>query len=138
VVDPVVWHRTSAAFDLPATDYIRYSQRYRQIAREVNQRLAGFDAWLSPTTPNAAPLAAGFDSVEKVAQWNRINTANVRPGNLFDQCGTTLPLTGATTGLPVGFQVMGKRGDDDQLLALSVAIEAVIGRGRVADMSSFI
>jgi Asp-tRNA(Asn)/Glu-tRNA(Gln) amidotransferase A subunit family amidase len=45
---------------------------------------------------------------------------------------------GATTGLPVGFQVMGKTGDDEQLLALSVSIEAVIGQGRVADMTGLI
>lgn len=138
LVDPVVWHRTSAAFDLLATDYLRFYLRYQQIAKAVNARLAGVDAWLSPTTPNVAPLAAGFDSIDKVAQFNRVNTGNVRPGNLFDQCGTTLPLVGATTGLPVGFQVMGKTGDDEQLLALSVAIEAVIGQGRVADMTSFI
>ena len=126
VVDPVVWARTQAAFDLKATDYIAIQRKFSDICTHVNRRLAGLDGWVCPTIPQVAPPVAGFDSVQKVADWNRINTANTRPGNLFGQCGVSLPMKGVSTGLPLGFQIMAAPLQDDRLLRIARTVEQAL------------
>jgi aspartyl-tRNA(Asn)/glutamyl-tRNA(Gln) amidotransferase subunit A len=76
-----------------------------------------------PTLP--APVAE-FDTVEKVAAWNRRNTHNTRPGNLFGQCGVSIPLPRGSGELPIGLQVMCADGCDAELLAIAQGIEQVL------------
>jgi aspartyl-tRNA(Asn)/glutamyl-tRNA(Gln) amidotransferase subunit A len=128
ILDPVVWARTQPAFTLKATDYIQTQARYREIATNVAERMLGLDGWICPTTPTAAPPVAGYDSVPKVGDFNRINTANTRPGNLFDQCGISIPITGAASGLPLGFQIMSAKGQDKRLLRIACEVEKILGR----------
>jgi aspartyl-tRNA(Asn)/glutamyl-tRNA(Gln) amidotransferase subunit A len=126
VVDPVVWARTEPAFNLKAADYIRTQARYKEIVARVRARMANLDGWISPTTPTAAPPVAGVDTVAKVGDFNRINTSNTRPGNLFDQCGISLPIRGVESGLPIGFQLMCGEGDDKRLLKIACEIEKIL------------
>ena len=126
ILDPVVWARTQAAFDLKATDYIAIQRKFKDICQQVNKRLAGFDGWICPTIPQVAPPVEGYDSLEKIAEWNRINTANTRPGNLFGQCGISLPMRGVSTGLPLGFQIMAAPMTDDRLLRIAITVEELL------------
>ena len=126
ILDPVVWARTQAAFDLKATDYIAIQRKFKDICQQVNRRLAGLDGWICPTIPRVAPPVEGYDSLEKIAEWNRINTANTRPGNLFGQCGISLPMRGVSTGLPLGFQIMAAPMTDDRLLRIAITVEELL------------
>jgi aspartyl-tRNA(Asn)/glutamyl-tRNA(Gln) amidotransferase subunit A len=127
ILDPVVWARTQAAFDLKATDYIAIQRKFKDICQQVNRRLAGLDGWICPTIPRVAPPVEGYDSLEKIAEWNRINTANTRPGNLFGQCGISLPMRGVSTGLPLGFQIMAAPMTDDRLIRIAITVERLLG-----------
>ena len=127
ILDPVVWARTQAAFDLKATDYIAIQRKFKDICQQVNKRLAGLDGWICPTIPRVAPPVEGYDSLEKIAEWNRINTANTRPGNLFGQCGISLPMRGVSTGLPLGFQIMAAPMTDDRLIRIAITVERLLG-----------
>ena len=126
ILDPVVWARTQAAFDLKATDYIAIQRKFKVICQQVNKRLVGFDGWICPTIPRVAPPVEGYDSLEKIADWNRINTANTRPGNLFGQCGISLPMRGVSTGLPLGFQIMAAPMTDDRLIRIAITVEELL------------
>jgi aspartyl-tRNA(Asn)/glutamyl-tRNA(Gln) amidotransferase subunit A len=126
ILDPVVWARTQAAFDLKATDYIAIQRKFKVICQQVNKRLVGFDGWICPTIPRVAPPVEGYDSLEKIADWNRINTANTRPGNLFGQCGISLPMRGVSTGLPLGFQIMAAPMTDDRLIPIAITVEELL------------
>jgi aspartyl-tRNA(Asn)/glutamyl-tRNA(Gln) amidotransferase subunit A len=127
ILDPVVWARTQAVFDLKATDYIAIQRKFKDICQQVNRRLAGLDGWICPTIPRVAPPVEGYDSLEKIAEWNRINTANTRPGNLFGQCGISLPMRGVSTGLPLGFQIMAAPMTDDRLIRIAITVERLLG-----------
>jgi aspartyl-tRNA(Asn)/glutamyl-tRNA(Gln) amidotransferase subunit A len=127
ILDPVVWARTQAAFDLKATDYIAIQRKFKDICQQVNRRLAGLDGWICPTIPRVAPPVEGYDSLEKIVEWNRINTANTRPGNLFGQCGISLPMRGVSTGLPLGFQIMAAPMTDDRLIRIAITVERLLG-----------
>ena len=126
ILDPIVWARTQTAFELKATDYIAIKRKFEDICIRVNRRLTDLDGWVCPTIPRVASSVAEFDTVQKVADWNRTNTANTRPGNLFGQCGISLPIKGLTTGLPLGFQIMAPPLREDRLLQVAVTIERLL------------
>jgi aspartyl-tRNA(Asn)/glutamyl-tRNA(Gln) amidotransferase subunit A len=138
LIDPVARQRADAALELPATDYIRISARQRELVRLIGTRMAGCDAWLTPTVPSLPAPRAEFDSVEKVAAWNRRNTHNTRPANLFGQCGTSLPLPEGPAALPIGLQIACRDGDDARLLAIAQGVETVLGSAPARDMRGFV
>ncbi len=132
-MDPVAAERALAADALKAEDYLRIRARSRQIVHEVQALLIGVDAWLAPTVPVQPAPVAEFRTVEQVAAWNRLATQNTRPGNLFDQCGVSLPIHHLGAALPVGLQLCAPGGQDARLLAIAQAVEAAVGRPQPAD-----
>ena len=136
-LDPVAADRISVAFELRADDYARMLARRRVLERLVAERSAGIDAWLSPTVPMVPMPTAGFRTVADVAAWNRRATRNTRPGNLFGQCGVSLPIQhlGGDATLPVGLQLCASPGHDAALLAVACTVEDQLGRPAQPDLS---
>jgi len=131
LLDPVVAARLAGALPRDSEEYRRCHARLATIEREVRQRLAGIDAWLSPTVPCLPGPTADFRTVESVAAWNRLTTQNSRPGNLFGHCGISLPVHHLGADLPVGFQLCASGGTDAALLRAAIAVESVLGRPAV-------
>jgi aspartyl-tRNA(Asn)/glutamyl-tRNA(Gln) amidotransferase subunit A len=126
-MDPVAAERASAAFDVSADRYLRLSARRRELEALMRDRSVGLDAWVSPTVPMLPGPTSDYRSVEQVAAWNRRATQNTRPGNLFNQCGVSLPIQHLGAALPVGLQLCAPAGRDAALLATARAIESVLG-----------
>jgi aspartyl-tRNA(Asn)/glutamyl-tRNA(Gln) amidotransferase subunit A len=135
-MDPVAAERAGAAFDVTAETYSRLTARRRELARLIRERSAGIDAWISPTVPMLPGPTGGFTTVDEIAAWNRRATQNTRPGNLFDQCGISLPIHHLGASLPVGLQLCASAGQDAALLATARAVEELLGtppRARIED-----
>jgi aspartyl-tRNA(Asn)/glutamyl-tRNA(Gln) amidotransferase subunit A len=98
--------------------------------------MRGFDGWVSPTTPDTPVQLEEHRTAGKAAAWIRRGTRNTRPGNLFGQCGASLPISGA--GLPVGLQVVCAPGEDERLLSICQAVEVQLGLAARADLSQFL
>jgi len=64
--------------------------------------------------------------VADVAAWNRLATQNTRPGNLFGQCGVSLPIQHLGAELPVGLQLCAGSGQDAKLLGTARSVEALL------------
>ena len=137
LLDAVAADRLRVAFEVRADDYAKMLARRRAVQRLVAERSVGIDAWLAPTVPMLPLPTAQFRSVDDVAAWNRRATRNTRPGNLFGQCGISLPvqhlgagLTDQASGyaLPVGLQLCAGPGQDMALLSLACAVEDLRGR----------
>jgi aspartyl-tRNA(Asn)/glutamyl-tRNA(Gln) amidotransferase subunit A len=120
-----------------ADDYAKMYLRRSEVQRLVAQRSIGIDGWLTPTVPMLPQPTAHFRTVAEVSAWNRRATRNTRPGNLFGQCGVSLPIQhlgtghpGQTSGaaLPVGLQLYAAPGQDSALLNMACAIEDLLGR----------
>jgi aspartyl-tRNA(Asn)/glutamyl-tRNA(Gln) amidotransferase subunit A len=135
-LDVVAAARLDVAFEVRADDYAKMLARRRVLERVVAERGAGIDAWLSPTVPMLPEPIAHFRSVADVAAWNRRATRNTRPGNLFGQCGISLPIqhlgaepmgVSSAAALPVGLQLCAAPGQDAALLALASAVEELLG-----------
>lgn len=135
-LDAVAADRLQAAFARRDDDDVRSQARRLALQREVAERSAGIDAWLTPTVPMLPQPIDAFRSVADVAAWNRRATQNTRPGNVFGQCGVSLPIQhlGTAPGdaasspvLPVGLQLCASPGQDAALLSLACAVEDLLG-----------
>lgn len=135
LMDPVAAERALAAEGLDPEEERHIRQRSRAIVGEVQALLVGTDAWLSPTVPVQPAPVRDFRSVADVAAWNRLATQNTRPGNLFDQCGVSLPVHHLGAPLPVGLQLCSARGQDARLLAIARALESVLGRPPMPELT---
>lgn len=127
LIDPVAAARIRQGLDLPADLYVRLDRRREALVRIIAARAEGIDGWISPTVPTLPQPCSEFADVTSIAAWNRLNTQNTRPGNLFGQCGVSLPMHHLGASLPVGLQIMAPPGNDRALLSAALAIEAVIG-----------
>jgi len=136
-MDAVAADRLQFAFEVRADDYAKMLLRRSEVQRLVAERAAGIDGWLTPTVPMLPQPTAHFRTVAEVSAWNRRATRNTRPGNLFGQCGVSLPVQhlgteqpGQASGaaLPVGLQLCAAPGQDLKLLATACAIEELLGR----------
>lgn len=127
LLDPVAGARLDAGFAVTGEDYEAMQALRRRAEAQVEGRSVGIDAWISPTVAFLPQPTAGYRTVAEVAAWNRLATQNTRPGNLFGQCGVSLPIHHLGAPLPVGLQLMASRGLDTKLLAVARAVERVLG-----------
>ncbi|PXW99372.1 amidase [Sphaerotilus hippei] len=101
--------RHTDATELAAAEHVR-----RRFAAEVDQALAHCDVLALPTLSEPAPrLADAADTAAAVGM-----TALVRPFNLSGHPAISLPLNTAD-GLPVGLQLVARRGADEYLCAVA-------------------
>jgi len=92
--------------------------------------MTGCDAWITPTTPLLPTPMAECATLDTALAWNRRALRNTRPGNVFDQCGVSLPLRLPGSRLCAGLQLMASPGEDARLLAIACALEdALNSRG---------
>jgi amidase len=100
-------------------DYDEAQRRLPALARSFEQLFEDIDVLLTPAAPGEAP--AGLESTGD-ALFNRVWTALHLP------C-VCLPAGNGPGGLPVGVQIVGRRGDDGRTLACAAAVEAVLAKG---------
>jgi len=109
-----------------AEDYVRARRGADVLRGEVDAALDGVDALVLPTVPiTAQPI--GSASLTVSGQTLPVRALMLRLTQLFDITGhpaISLPC-GASDGLPVGLQLVGRRGGTRQLLAAAATIEAV-------------
>jgi aspartyl-tRNA(Asn)/glutamyl-tRNA(Gln) amidotransferase subunit A len=111
---------------MPATDLIAAQSARARYGEAWDAFMgSGFDLVLTPTLPTIA-FAAGLDQPGSVAgrpteylSW----TAFTYPFNVSGQPAATVPC-GSVDGLPVGLQIIGRRGADALVLRAAAAFEA--------------
>jgi aspartyl-tRNA(Asn)/glutamyl-tRNA(Gln) amidotransferase subunit A len=135
-IDPVPWSRIESEIDTDSATLAALRHRHRELIAVIRARTAGCDALVCPTTPLSPCPVAEVSEAAAAIEWNRRSGRNTRPGNLFGQCGISLPVHRAGE-LPVGLQLLSNAGTDSRLLAIAAGIEAVIGRGPTPELSQF-
>ena len=93
----------------------------------VDAALDRCDALVLPTLPIVPPLI-GAETVDVNGSVESVRALMLRLTQLFDVTGhpaISVPC-GVAGGLPAGMQLVGRRGETDQLLAVAAALEAVI------------
>jgi aspartyl-tRNA(Asn)/glutamyl-tRNA(Gln) amidotransferase subunit A len=112
-----------------AEDYVRARNGADVLRRDVDEALDGLDALVLPTVPiTAQPI--GSTSLTVGGHALPVRALMLRLTQLFDITGhpaITLPCGRSGGGLPVGLQLVGRRGETSRLLTLAAIIEEVVG-----------
>jgi len=92
--------------------------RIKETKQDFVHAFSQFDAVLSPTCPHTA-----FDMSSDVP----VDSADLTViGNVLGAPAISLPLPAAEGGLPAGLQLMGRKGEDEGLLALALEVEKIV------------
>lgn len=124
VFDPVTKGRFSAVLNAAPADSAAATRELTALRQRVLPAVKACDAWITPTAPLVPGPLSLCDSVGAALAWNRRALRNTRPGNVFDQCGVSLPLP--QTPLPVGLQILCPAMADATLLAIARAVETAL------------
>lgn len=113
-----------------AEDYVRARDGADVLRRDVDAALDGLDALVLPTVPiTAQPI--GSTSLTVSGQTLPVRALMLRLTQLFNITGhpaISLPCKRSAGGLPVGLQLVGRRGETPRLLTLAATIEDAMGR----------
>ncbi|HWT62923.1 MAG TPA: amidase [Ochrobactrum sp.] len=126
-VDDRVKHTLAKRLKVSDEEFAALMQTRTRLASEVDQRLAGIDFFVTPTTPIVAPTIASVS--EDAAEYDRVEgllLRNTQIANQFDLCSITLPLP--VTGMPVGLMMTARHGTDRKLLSAALSAERLLKR----------
>jgi aspartyl-tRNA(Asn)/glutamyl-tRNA(Gln) amidotransferase subunit A len=110
---------------IPATDYINAQRLRRKFAAQFDKLWKEVDCFLTPTTPNTAPLIGentvrlgGRDEDARMAA-----TRLVRGINALGLPALSIPCGLSGSGLPVGLQIVGPAFEEATILKVGAALE---------------
>ena len=116
---PILATEVDVAQLIPAVFEVKARRLRRKIRREIDALLIGYDAWLLPTAsilpPPRSAGSTGDPSFQ--APWTMLGTPSI-----------SLPVGLDDSGLPIGIQLVGRRGEDRSLLSIAAWTESVLGR----------
>lgn len=135
--DEIAQSRVMAAMQNPPQRLADAQARQAVLRDQVRAKMADSDGWLTPTTPMVPGPLADHATLTPALEWNKRALRNTRIGNVFEQCGISLPLP-AANGLPVGLQLACNGLEDAKLLSRAAAVEALLGTASRPDMHAFL
>jgi Asp-tRNA(Asn)/Glu-tRNA(Gln) amidotransferase A subunit family amidase len=128
--DPEVLQRLRTAAEVPARDYARAIRRLGEVRAAAAHRLAGLDVVLLATVPVLAPPLGARDG-DIGGGWTSPRDALLAHTVAWSVLGLpsmSVPIAGLGPGeLPVGAQLVGQPGGDEELLAVARTFETVVG-----------
>ena len=110
---------------IPAIEYIAALAATEPLNATLNEVFSEYDAILTPAAPGEAPRGEATGSPAFCTTWTYLRTPAV-----------TLPLLRGETGLPLGVQLVGKRGYDARLLRTARWLVKTLGQGGRAEKQS--
>jgi aspartyl-tRNA(Asn)/glutamyl-tRNA(Gln) amidotransferase subunit A len=113
-----------------AEDYARALQGRTLLTAEIDRAFDGAEALLLPALAIPAP-PLGVTVVPVKGGQEPVRNVMLRctqPFNLSGHAAISLPCGSTPTGLPIGLQVVGRRGRTRELLSIAQAIEAALAR----------
>ena len=128
-IDPVNAPALLNAEKLSAREYLSRRARMQEAANGAAARFDDVDVIALPTVM-FTPHVLTEVSAEQFWARNRNMLHNVMPANFLTLCAATLPVGLDRLGMPVGLQFFAKGGDDERLVAIACAAEAVLGTPR--------
>ena len=131
LIDPITRATWKAGREISAAQYINAVAMMHNLSREIVQRLAPYDALVTPTLTRPAVKLGTLPSrdpwkidkngkrVHDIYTW----TAFVFPFNSTGQPAVSIPMGFNQTGLPLGLQIVGRPNDEAGIIALSAQFE---------------
>lgn len=111
-VDDSVRPRLRVGLDVPAVRYLAALRERDRLQADMQHRMRGIAALLTPTTLTTALPLAQVDHGNAPVHYTRI-------GNLLQMCGVSVPNGQDADGLPTGLQILSPGGEDRLALFLA-------------------
>jgi aspartyl-tRNA(Asn)/glutamyl-tRNA(Gln) amidotransferase subunit A len=121
-IDPNVQVRLERARTISAADYIDMVRERARLIRLMDNRIADVDVLAWPTTPMVAPTMQEVAAPDEFARKNAMLLRNTVIVNFFDLCAISVPIPRGS-GLPAGFMLVARNGQDQRLFRIAAAIE---------------
>jgi aspartyl-tRNA(Asn)/glutamyl-tRNA(Gln) amidotransferase subunit A len=128
--DPRVRARILPGETITAASYIELLQLRERFIKSIDAAASSYDALLMPATPDTAPTIAEASKDDEI--YSRLNGRMLRnPSivNLFDGCALSIPCHDPGTA-PAGLMIAGTQNTDRRILAIGLAVEEVVWKGR--------
>jgi aspartyl-tRNA(Asn)/glutamyl-tRNA(Gln) amidotransferase subunit A len=119
--DPRVAVRLDRGQNMSAADYLDLFAARKRLQASMARALKDVDVWVHPTVPCTAMEIAALASDDAYTAANRLILRNPSLVNFLDGCAISLPCH-APGSAPVGLSLVGRCGDDLQLLAIARAV----------------
>jgi amidase len=131
LIDPITRGTWKAGREISAAQYINAITMMHNLSREIVQRLAPYDALITPTLtrpavklgtmPSRDPwkIAKNGKQVHDIYTW----TAFVFPFNATGQPAVAIPMGFNHAGLPLRLQIVGRPNDEAGIIALAAQFE---------------
>lgn len=120
--DPLVGSRIRKGAEVPAHRYAAAHWALADCRRRFDAQLAGFDGFLTPTTPILAPRLADISDMDRYLAANLRVFSLTEYANRIELPSISLPLA----GLPTGLLLTGARGADAQVLAQAAVLAEIL------------
>jgi len=130
---PAVRERLERGRTITAVNYLAGLDTCAALTRVVDSALEGCDALMLPSLAIVAPVIGTEKATMDNGETPLVRAAMLRLTQLFNMTGNpaiSLPIP--TTGLPVGLQLVGKRGETEALLATALVCEEMLAKMEVA------
>jgi len=111
-LSPALCQQLERGRQVPASVYRSAIEARETLYAELDPLFDAYDAILTPSAPGSAPVAATTGNPAFCSLWTYLGTPAI-----------TLPLLQARNGLPIGVQLVGRRGDDTRLLQVAHSLE---------------
>ena len=121
-MDPNVSVRLERARNISAADYIDMVRERARLIRMMDIRIADVDVLAWPTTPTVAPTMQEVAAPDEFARRNAMLLRNTVIVNFFDLCAISVPIPRGS-GLPAGFMLVARNGQDQRLFRIAAAVE---------------
>ena len=125
-VEPITWAIIQRGRETDAITHAGRIEQLRQASRSIATELAGFDIVLTPTLTQPPRPVGYYDmSMSDLDAYNALWTdaAFTFPFNVSGQPALSLPLGQSSAGLPLGVQLIGRYGHEEDLLQTAAILE---------------
>ena len=106
------------ARQVPAVDYVAALAASATLNAALDEVFNEYDAILTPAAPGEAPLGQATGNPVFCTTWTYLGTPAI-----------ALPLLRSEAGLPLGVQLVGRRGNDARLLRTARWLVKTLGQG---------
>ncbi len=127
VIDPTVASRIADGGSINAREYLRRLAWHAERGRSAAGRFVGVDVIAAPTVPIRPPRVDELSTLEAYRPRNFASLSHTCVANYLGLCAITLPAGLDQAGLPVGLMLMAPAYHEEQLLAVALACERVLG-----------
>lgn len=123
--DPRVLARVMRGAQQTAADYCDLTAARADFIRRAQARLAGYDAFIAPTTPIVAPPISAFEADDEFARLNLLLLRNSTLVNMMDGAAISVPMHAAGEP-PSGLMICGPQLSDARVLGAGITIEPLL------------